>query len=147
MEWVQFYKNLVQIVDPKCSIIKDDTQGKITYLKRREFQRGGWGLIYVETSTTIAPQFFMYLYCYDSSVISVGLELVANNKELLYKELFNNYKQWYFDLLAWSKSSNASDNSVGRKAMLAYLKAVFDYVLKEADVLQSDFLDGFVSVS
>jgi hypothetical protein len=37
-EWMGFYRNLEQVIDPKCSIASDG-QAK-TQLKRREFQRG-----------------------------------------------------------------------------------------------------------
>ncbi|CAL8086577.1 unnamed protein product [Orchesella dallaii] len=66
-----------------------------------------------------------------------ALQLVANHGALLQMGLFRKYKQWYEDLIAWSKSSNADDHRVGRKAMYQFLETVFGYSRCLMDVDES----------
>jgi len=55
------------------------------------------------------------------------LEFVAEHGNLLETRLFEEYKQWYKDLIAWSKSLNADDHRVGRRAMYKFLETIFGY--------------------
>lgn len=68
---------------------------------------------------------------------AAALELVANHGELLKTCLFKYHSQWYEDLLEWSKSTNADDNRIGRRAMYKFLDTVMAYAkeIKESSDL------------
>jgi len=76
-------------------------------------------------------------------MLTAGLEIVANHGHLFAFHLCKHYKQWYEDLLAWSKSNNPGDSRVGLRALLKFFDAI-TIIIGNEDVNMEEEENSFI---